>query len=67
MDAELLRLVDAVRDGTIRDVERCRSILHDARTANHLEGEILQAENAKLRAAERAFLVGWRESDVGVS
>ena len=64
MDAELLRLLEAVRGGRIKDDDRCRQILRDGRTANLADGEVLQADNQKLRDAEKAFLQGWSKSDI---
>lgn len=59
IDDELRRLLCAVTDGTIRDTDRCRKILHDYEVAHEAQKEVMSADRSRLIYAQHAFRVGW--------
>lgn len=59
MDKELRNLVSAVRDGTIRDPDRVRGILSQARAMIEKKNEIIREHEYILYEAERSFICGW--------
>jgi hypothetical protein len=60
MDSEFQRLLTAVKEGRIREADRVREILRNARTAVDAKREGLQEMESLLFEAQEAFVVGWR-------
>ncbi len=59
MDDELMRLVQAVEKGSIRETEQAREILADARRAiSKLDRRLSKMKSLAFRA-EQAFVEGW--------
>jgi uncharacterized protein len=72
MDSELLALVQAVREGRMQDVFRCRDVLGEAREAVKAQRKTLHelldrctADEEALEEATDAFLDNWQESNEG--
>lgn len=63
VDRETLRLLKAVKAGTIRDPERVREILQDARVLIAGSRERQERIEALFFAAEQNFLHGWTPPD----
>lgn len=59
MDSELRSLLEAVRDGKITDVGRCRGILADAIAAVDVDYEAWTSGGRLLKSATTAFISGW--------
>jgi len=64
---DFIRLVSAVRDGEIRDTERVRTILAEARTVVEAKDEALRELKVLLYEAEQAFLTGWPATETASS
>lgn len=59
MDAEFSRLLLAVRDGKVRDTDRVRDIIADARSVVEAKTEAIREMQALLFEAQEAFVCGW--------
>ena len=59
MDSELRRLVKSIESGAIRDPERVRAILDDARLLIDKKDTQLSRIKDLLFRAEQAFVRGW--------
>lgn len=60
MDDELMRLVTAIRDGNLRDPDRARRILMEAREVADAEWKRVGDFRSLVCSAEEAFLRLWQ-------
>lgn len=63
MSGDFSKLLTAVRDGEIRDTDRVREIIADARTAVEAKYEAHMEMQALLYEAQEAFLTGWAKRE----